>query len=180
MHSLHHPVGPGKGFREQCFEGNNWWVQSFWDALQKAVIFWDYVSDHLLSSGWYGDSEKADESLLPNVSALSEQHQHCSQRTGGIMNMEFICVTILQSCVYKTVVNSLVFILGLHHTMRFAVDLQSPNYVFRPGTTWASGLYTRLVFAGRAAQFHPRSCLHWSGWWQHQHRSESSTHYSYV
>lgn len=67
------------------------------------------------------------------------------------------------------------FIPGLHHTMWSAIDLQSPNYVFRTGTTGAFGLCARLFFAGRAAQLHPGSGVHWSGWWQQQHRSESST-----
>lgn len=68
-----------------------------------------------------------------------------------------------------------VFIPGLHHTMWSAIDLQSPNDVFRPGATWASGLYARLFFAGRDAQLYPGSSVHWSGWRQQQHRSGSTT-----
>lgn len=74
---------------------------------------------------------------------------------------------------------SVMFILGLHHTMWSAVDLQSPNNVFRPGATGASGLHTRLLFAGRAAKLHSGSGVHWSGWWQQQHRSGSSTFFFY-
>lgn len=73
---------------------------------------------------------------------------------------------------------SVVFIPGFHYTVWSATDLQSPNYVFRPGTVGVSGLYTRFFFAGRAAQLHPGSCFYWSGWWQ-QHRLEGITQ-SYV
>lgn len=159
---------------------NKWLVKSFLDAWQNTARFQDYVTEHLLPLGGYGDTEKADESFLLNVSALPKQHQHCSQRAGGIIKIEFFSfsqltyMTVLQPWKFVwSFIYTVVFILGLHHIMWSAVDLQSPNYVFRPGTTWTSGLYTRRFFAGRAAQFHPGSCVHWSGWWQQQHRSES-------
>lgn len=41
--------------------------------------------------------------------------------------------------------------------MRSAADLQSPNDVFWAGTPGASGLHTRRVFTGRAAQLHSGS-----------------------
>lgn len=45
----------------------------------------NHDNEYLLMSGWYGDLEEANEGLLLNVPALSNQHEYCSERAGMTM-----------------------------------------------------------------------------------------------
>lgn len=107
VHALHHPVAPGEGFRQQfikgiyvpnvntsyphyktfyCYTLLEFCVHFTGAVFQKGsygpVLCDNHDNEYLLLSGWYGDLEKANEGLLLNVPALSNQHEHRSEGAG--------------------------------------------------------------------------------------------------